>query len=131
MRFKPGPYRDVADNTEVIQMAEIKFKDDLIQLTSLLRRPLVLLAIISVTSFLILSQYASADEGEGWRHLENETPSPERNLWVYWAEGECTRLVQWDELGFHTSIEEPIEADWWLYVIGDKKPPGKYCKYGD
>ena len=123
MRFKPSSYRDLQDKSELEQSAEIA--GDWLTVS---------MAIIAITLFLLSYQYvfqvsqALAAESV-WRKLRTETPEHERNLWVYWESGECARLVQWDELGFHTSRGEPIEAKWWLYSFGDEPPPVEFCSY--
>ena len=133
MKLRPGPYRDAADYTEIIQMKEVKFRDDLMILKALLRWPgvwllIFVIAIFFVSQFMVNANQAQAAEN-AWRHLENETPVPSRNLWVYWEEGECARLVKFDEqLGFYTS-QELIAADWWLKAFGDPPPPVRYCTY--
>ena len=136
MKLRPGPYRDVADYTEIIQMKEVKFRDDLMILKALLKRPGVLLLIFSLVILATVWNYVgNANEAlaaeNAWRHLENETPSPDRNLWVYWESGECARWARYDpkELGFHTTTEILAEIEWWLYSFDDEQPPVRYCTY--
>ena len=123
MRFKPGLYRNLQDKSTIEQVVEIT-----------INWLAVSMALISIVLFLISYQYvfsvnqALADELV-WRKLPNKIPQPERNIWVYWNEGDCTRLVQWDELGFHTSRGEAIAADWWLYSFSDEPPPVEFCRY--
>ncbi len=123
MRFTTGPYRDLQDKSQLEQVAE-----------TTINWLAVSMCLISIALFLISCQYAfsvsQALAAESvWHKLESETPSPKRNLWVYWTEGECARLVKFDEqLGFYTS-QEQIAADWWLYSFGDDPPPVEFCRY--
>ncbi len=117
MRFKPGLYRNLQNNNTIEQVA-----DTAINLSTWA------MAGFCIVIFFLLIQVRQAQAAEdAWRH---EMPPSERNLWVYWDEGRCTRWAKYDpELGFHTSRGEAIEAKWWLYVIGDDPPPVEFCYY--
>ncbi len=112
MRFTTGPYRDLQDKSTIEQVG-----DTAVNLTTWF------MAGCCIVIFFLLIQVRQAQAAEdAWRQLANETPAPERNLWVYWNEGECARLAQWDkQLGFYTS-QEQIAGDWWLYSFGDDPP---------